>query len=237
MKNSICIIPLRSNSKRLKNKNIKKINNIPLCIYSINQAIKSKIFNRIIIASDSIKYFNVIKRYLSKEKKNKQKNIYYYLRSKNSAKSNSQTEIVLKEILDKEILHKETNCKYVFMIQATSPLIIAKDILNCKKSLLKNNFDSVFTSYKDDKFVWINEKKLKPINYNVNKRPMKQKFINNIFNENGAIYAFKLKGFLKANNRLFSKIGTIVMPKNRSIDIDTETDFLELKKLLKTIKE
>ena len=124
MKNSICIIPLRSNSKRLKNKNIKKINNIPLCIYSINQAIKSKIFNRIIIASDSIKYFNVIKRYLSKEKKNEQKNIYYYLRSKNSARSNSQTEIVLKEILDKEILHKETNCKYVFMIQATQRNVI-----------------------------------------------------------------------------------------------------------------
>ena len=69
MKNRLCIIPLRSKSKEIKNKNIFKINNTPLCMYAINEAIKSKIFNKIVIASDSERYFNIIKKNLGSKKK------------------------------------------------------------------------------------------------------------------------------------------------------------------------
>ena len=51
-----CVIPIRSGSLGIKNKNIKKINGVPLICNSIEIALKSKIFNRIIIAVDSIKY-------------------------------------------------------------------------------------------------------------------------------------------------------------------------------------
>ena len=57
MSSAICIIPLRSKSKGIKNKNIKKILDIPLCMYVLSVAIKSKLFSKIIIASDSNKYF------------------------------------------------------------------------------------------------------------------------------------------------------------------------------------
>ena len=41
----ICIIPLRSSSQSVKNKNIVKINLIPLCIYVIRTAISSNLFD------------------------------------------------------------------------------------------------------------------------------------------------------------------------------------------------
>ena len=50
----ICIIPIRSKSKGLKNKNIKLLNGMPLVMHSINTALKSKIFNKIIIATIAI---------------------------------------------------------------------------------------------------------------------------------------------------------------------------------------
>ena len=50
---TICIIPARSGSKRIKNKNIKKINNIPMLGMAIKIAKKSKIFKRIIVSTDS----------------------------------------------------------------------------------------------------------------------------------------------------------------------------------------
>ena len=59
-KDKICIIPIRSKSKGIVNKNIKKIQNIPLVIYSLNACIESKIFKEIIVASDSKKYLEII---------------------------------------------------------------------------------------------------------------------------------------------------------------------------------
>ena len=45
--NILAIIPARSGSKSIKNKNLKKINNIPLIGYSINIATKPKLINKI----------------------------------------------------------------------------------------------------------------------------------------------------------------------------------------------
>lgn len=232
MMNNLCIIPIRSSSKRLKNKNIRKVEKIPLCIYSINQSIKSKIFDKIVIACDSKKYFQIIKNYFIKNNKKRDlKKINFFLRSKKSSQSNSKTEIVLQEVLKKEV-----DYNYIFLIQATSPLIMSKDIKNCKNLLSKKKLDSIFSSYQDDKFIWKINKNLKPINYNIKNRPMKQNFKNNLYVENGAIYAFKLNGFKINRNRLFGKIGTVVMPKSRSIDIDTKKDLDEFSNILKKIK-
>ena len=229
MKNNLCIIPLRSSSKRLKNKNIRKVENIPLCIYSISQSIKSRIFDKVVIACDSKKYFQIIKNYFIKNNKKRDlKNVYFFLRSKKNSQSNSKTEYVLQEVLKKEV-----NYDYIFLIQATSPLIISKDIKNCMNLLIKKKLDSIFSSYQDDKFIWKNDKNLKPINYKIKNRPMKQMFKNNLYVENGAIYAFKLSGFKINKNRLFGKIGTVIMPKSRSIDIDTKKDLDELSNILK----
>ena len=50
------IIPARSGSKGLKNKNIKPFLGIPLLVHSINFAKKLKFINKIILSTDSNKY-------------------------------------------------------------------------------------------------------------------------------------------------------------------------------------
>ena len=52
---TICIIPARSGSKRIKDKNIKKIGNKHLITHVINIARASKIFDKIIVSTDSKK--------------------------------------------------------------------------------------------------------------------------------------------------------------------------------------
>ena len=73
MKNNVCIIPLRSKSKGLKNKNILKIGNLPMCLYPIISAYKSKIFNKIFICYDSKKYKDIILNQISKLNLDKEK--------------------------------------------------------------------------------------------------------------------------------------------------------------------
>ena len=58
----ICIIPARKGSKRIKNKNLKKILNKPLLVHVIGLAKKSKLFNRIIVSTDCKKIANLAKK-------------------------------------------------------------------------------------------------------------------------------------------------------------------------------
>ena len=58
----LCTICVRGGSKGLRNKNIKNINGKPLVSYTINKAIRSKIFDNIAISSDSYKILKYCKK-------------------------------------------------------------------------------------------------------------------------------------------------------------------------------
>jgi N-acylneuraminate cytidylyltransferase len=59
----IALIPARSGSQRIKDKNIKLLNGHPLVVYSISSAIKSKIFTRIIVSTDDRHYTDIARYY------------------------------------------------------------------------------------------------------------------------------------------------------------------------------
>ena len=76
-------------------------------------------------------------------------------------------------------------------------------------------------------------KKVLSLNYNFKNRPMRQEQEKTIV-ENGAFYIFKNKFFNRYNNRLFRKIGSYIMPQDRSMEIDSLQDFRKAKKQLKS---
>ena len=82
------IIPLRSKSKGIKNKNLLKVGKYPLAVNCINTILKSGLGNKIIIATDSKDYVKKIKQFFKKEKK-----LIYFIRSKKSAFPISKTEV------------------------------------------------------------------------------------------------------------------------------------------------
>ena len=57
----LCLIPARSGSKGLKNKNIKKIKGKSLLEITYNFALKLKLFTNIVISTDSKNYLKKIK--------------------------------------------------------------------------------------------------------------------------------------------------------------------------------
>ena len=60
--NILCTICARSGSKEVKNKNIIKIGKKILINFTIDQAKKSKIFDKIVISTDSRKIINLTKK-------------------------------------------------------------------------------------------------------------------------------------------------------------------------------
>ena len=64
MKNKpICIIAAREGSKRIKNKNIINFFGKPLISYPIRVAIQSKLFEKVVVSTDSPKIAKIAKKY------------------------------------------------------------------------------------------------------------------------------------------------------------------------------
>ena len=59
----LAIIPARSGSKSVKDKNIREINGKPMLAYSIEHGLKSEKINRVIVSTDSEKYAEIAKKY------------------------------------------------------------------------------------------------------------------------------------------------------------------------------
>ena len=59
----IALIPARSGSKRIVNKNIKYLENHPLIAYTISSAINSEVFDSVMVSTDSTEIANISKYY------------------------------------------------------------------------------------------------------------------------------------------------------------------------------
>ena len=60
---NIAVIPARGGSKRIPNKNIKNFNGKPIIFWSIKCALKTKLFDRVIVSTDDRKIAKLAKKY------------------------------------------------------------------------------------------------------------------------------------------------------------------------------
>ena len=111
MKN-IAIIPARSGSKGIPDKNIKDINGKPLIAWTIEAAIKSNMFNCVMVSTDSDKYADIARNYGAE--------VPFLRSSENSSDTSSSWDVV------REVLLKYEEMGFLFdtftLLQPTSPL-------------------------------------------------------------------------------------------------------------------
>ena len=211
------LIPLRTGSIRIKNKNFIKVKKKPLYFHALNQTLKSKLIKKVFIATKSEKV------------KIKHKKLSIFKRSKKSNNKKSSTEIVIGEFL------KNNFCDYLVLIQATNLFIKANYIDLAIKKLINNRkkYDSLLSVVKAKYLIWQKNKDLIiSKNYNYKKRPRSQDIKDKEFIENGSFYIFKRKNFLKTKNRLHGKITYFEMPKESIFELDEKEDLKIVKKLI-----
>ena len=219
MQNFLALIPARSGSKGLKDKNFLNFNKKPLIYWTIIESLKSKYISDVIVSSDSKK----IKNYCSKFKQ-----VNFINRPKKFAKDSTTMFELVNHIVDNQIKKKY---KYLIILQPTSPLRDSKDIDNSCKTILSKNFDSLVSVEEvPHRFVPQNiYKKKKNLFKNVSKKNQlinRQKFLlkNRYYARNGAaIYITKLK-FIK-KFLIGGKIGGYLMPQWKNIDINNYFEF------------
>jgi pseudaminic acid cytidylyltransferase len=132
MKN-LCIIPARGGSKRIPKKNIKKFLGKPIITYSIEAAVKSELFDEIMVSSDDKEIVEVALRFGANVP---------FLRSKKNSDDYATIAQVIKEVFEN---YQNNNIKFdnICCILPTAPLITKGLILKGYKELHNNDFDSV----------------------------------------------------------------------------------------------
>ena len=122
---TICIIPARSGSKRVKKKNIKLFFGKPIISYAIQLAKSCGLFKRIVVSTDSYKISTIAKKYGAEVP---------FLRSKKLANDFTPTVDVLIDCINK-ISSQAT--KYHFCLYPCTTLLFKKDLINSFKKIKK----------------------------------------------------------------------------------------------------
>ena len=210
---SICIIPARGGSKRIKNKNIINFNNKPMIFWSIRAAIKSKCFDKIVISTDSEKIIKIAKKL----------KVEFVKRPKSLALDATPLFEVVRHYLKIFKIEQSMIC----CILPCSPLIFYKDIIDAKKKLNKNTrfvFPITNYSYPIERSL-IKDKKNYVLFKNKNVALKNTQKFKDYFHDVGQFYWGFSVDFLKFNNIFNSKkVKGFHIPNYRVKDIDNQSD-------------
>lgn len=223
-KDTLCIIPARSGSKGIKNKNIIKIKKKPLFIHSLDFSKKLNFIKKIIFSTDSKKYLNIAKKYGYN---------FYNLRPKKLATDTAATSDVIKyEIanLDENTL---VGIRYILVLQPTCPFRKISDFKEAYKKIRNKKYESVITIRKVKEHperMMIKKKngKIYNLNNKVNFKPRQN--LHQLYLRAGSMYFFKINRLKNKTFNLGKKIYGIEVRGRYKINIDDAEDLIMAKK-------
>ena len=224
----LCTICARKGSKGLKNKNIRKIKGKHLIYYTIKQALKSKIFDEIVVSSDSKTILDLSKKYGVQN---------LILRKKKLARDNSPKIPVIRNCLEEVEKSKKKKFDIIIDLDVTAPLRKISDIKKAFIKLKKEKAPNLFSACNSRRNPYFNavewkNGKIKPV-INLMKKLTSRQQAPNVFDMNASIYIWTRKTLLNFNTVFLTKTAMYIMPEKRSIDIDNEFDFEVVSKFLK----
>ncbi len=214
---NIAIIPARGGSKRIPRKNIKNFLGKPIIAYSIEAAIKSNLFDEIMVSTDDEEIAEVAKKYGAKVP---------FLRSKETANDYATIADVINEVLKK---YEENSIKFdnICCILATAPFIRENDLINSYNKLKNSNFDAVFPVVKYSfpiqramQFEGENIKMIWPENMTKRSQDLKPSF-----HDAGLFYWVETNIVLKEKKLWTSNTSAIEISGQVAQDIDTLEDW------------
>ena len=207
--NTIAVIPARGNSKRLPNKNIMLLGDLPLLAHSINYAKSHDFIDTIYVTTDSEEIKNIAIEH----------GALVIVRPKELAGDKEPTVSALKHVLE----NINTNVENVVLLQPTNPLRPKHLLKDSFQLFNKNKYDSLFTvTSNHQKFGTIKNNIFIPFNYNIGQRSQD---LEPLYFENGLLYITKAKHILNSEIITENAFPLKVKHVYTNVDIDTQEDF------------
>jgi len=217
----IAIIPARGGSKRLPGKNLMMIAGKPLIGWTIEAAIESGVFERVVVSTNSWEIAVIAAQFGAEVP---------FIRPEELAIDDTPAIEVLIHAANELMAGKETHWTHLACLQPTSPLRTADNIREAVKLLEEKQADAIVSVCKSEHSpLWSNTLPASLslsgfIPENIQKTPSQQ--LPAYFRLNGALYFCRIPRMIEERT-LFLKTGAYAYIMNRkdSIDIDDQVDF------------
>ncbi|WP_318460550.1 cytidylyltransferase domain-containing protein [Photobacterium leiognathi] len=209
----IAIIPARSGSKGLPNKNILMLLDKPLIAYTIEAAKQSGVFERVIVSTDSLEYKNIAEQYGAE----------VILRDERLASDTATSFMVIEDVLN-----KVTGYDYFVLLQPTSPFRNAEHIQQATKQFEQqpqmNFLISVCESNKSADLIKSIDEDLSLKNFDLDFSNYRRQNTKE-YTPNGAIFIGDNQSYLNKKHFFGNDSLAYIMNKTDSVDIDDKLDF------------
>lgn len=212
----LAVIPARGGSRDIPEKNIRPFCGKPLIYYTIREARKSKLFDRIIVSTNSPKIADLSKKYGAQVP---------YLRPENLAKDDSNVVDAVLNLLDVLKAREQYQPDLIFLLQPTSPLRQASDIIESFN--LFGNYEAkslVSVCRTHQQIHRLIDKKLFLINKE-SKGLINRQESDDVYGQDGSIFIINTETLIA--KRDFMPRGTIayITLKWKAMDIDNSEEF------------
>ncbi len=212
------MIPARGGSKRFPEKNIKPLRGKPLIAWTIEQALKSRYIDRVIVSTDDEKIAGVARRYGAEVPFRRPRIL--------ASDKASGVDVAIHAL--QWLKSKGGEFDLFMVLQPTSPLRLSRDIDASIELLFKKSGKSVVSVCRAEHHVlWTN---LLPPNHSM-KHFLRDGVANRNWQDlpkyyrlNGAIYVAFSDYLMKKRSFIAADTYAYIMPGERSVDIDTVLD-------------
>lgn len=210
----LAVIPARAGSTRLKNKNIYPLLGKPLIRWITEAVIDSHCFDKVMISTDSDQIFDAVS------------DLRVVRHTRNQKYANSQVTVV--EALIDLMQNMEEKYDIFAYFLPTCPFISPDDIRDGVKKIDSDDCDTVISMTLIQETIQlaclIKNDEIVPIYDNIECGMTNSKMIKKYYKPSGAFYMGKWDHILETKNFFKGKAKSVVIPTDRSIDINTIMD-------------
>ena len=217
----LAIIGARGGSKGLKNKNIRPLLGKPLICWSIEQALESGLFDRVVLTSDDDEIMRIAAAAGAE--------VFFRRPAELAADTSPKMPAIRHALLETE---KRYGREYdvVFDIDATSPLRTSEDFRLAFEQFERNGYDTLVTAMPARRSPYFNLIELDAdgrvvLSKKLDRLVLRRQDSPKCFDMNSSFDIWKRDVLVASDTALVSNTGLYVMPEERSIDIDGELDW------------
>lgn len=215
---NLAIIPARGGSKRIPGKNIKLFLGKPIIQYPIEKAIKSRLFDEIMVSSDDEAIISTAIKLGAKAP---------FVRSQKVSDDHSTLSDVLSEVLE-EYRSRGKIFDNVCLLLPTAPFITVENLLDAYEKLISSDLSGIIPvvrfSYPIQRALFINEKKELHMIWPENKSVRSQDLPAS-YHDSGLFYWLRTGDFLREKQIFMQRVGAVELKEMQVQDIDTEDDW------------
>lgn len=228
---SIAIITARGGSKRIPRKNIKEFCGKPIIAYSIEAAIKSELFDEVMVSTDDEEIKEIAIKYGAKVP---------FMRSEKTSNDYATTQDVLFEVLE-EYKKMGQEFDYLCCLYPTAPFVTAEKLKKSMQMLEETNCDTVIPvvsfSFPPQRAFVINDNQLK---YHQPENALaRSQDLQTMYHDCGQYYCLNVARFIEEKKMVMENVKPIIESELEVQDIDNEMDWqlaeLKYKLLTKSV--